>query len=95
MKPANGSYRLRSDPNPPGTPDMRLTIGGDSISGYTGEATCGKYEWDAAHDWFVLGGTPAKVVIRFLNGTQFVAIVNPGAGPPAEKTYTGSYTAEP
>lgn len=94
MKPANGSYRLRSNPNPPGKPDMRLTISGDSISGWTGEATCGRYEYyPAPQDWFGLGGPPPKVVIRFTGPTEFVAIVNPGG--PGEQQYTGTYAPEP
>jgi len=85
MKLANGNYRLKSDPNPPGKPDMLFVVRND---GSYGDASFGRLEYDAGHDWYWVG----KVVIRFLDATHFEAITNPGE--PSETHYTGTYAPE-
>lgn len=87
MRLADGNYRLRADPNPPGTPDMRLEV---RSGGAQGTATFGVFEYDPGHDWYWLPG--AKVCIRFLDATHFMAIVCPGE--PGEQHYTGTYATE-
>lgn len=87
MRLADGNYRLKADPNPPGKPDMRFEV---RTGGAYGTATFGEFEFDPGHDWYWLPG--ANVVIRFVDATHFIAIVAPGT--PGERQYAGTYASE-
>lgn len=87
MRPANGTYRLHSDPagNPPRSYDMQFCI--DDAGGH---CSFGDMEWLPGSDMF--RHEKADVSIRFTGPSTFVAVVD--AGEPGEQTYSGTYVME-